>query len=109
MDSPIVAQLFRQLLRHRQCPLLASQCSQAGRRSIQLRPGATSSPGRAISYNRKKDDGTLWRHRSDYFPKDMSKEALEYPMVTASQLRLKPNRPKRVKMLTRDFIEGTNH
>lgn len=36
----------------------------------------------------------------------MSEEYNKYPMVTADQLRGRRERPRRVKMLTRDFIEG---
>jgi hypothetical protein len=36
----------------------------------------------------------------------MSEEYNKYPMVTADQLRGRRDRPRRVKMLTRDFIEG---
>lgn len=54
------------------------------------------------------DDGTLWRQRLDAFPKDMTRELAEYPFVTAKELRTRVNRPKRVKMLTRDFIDGAD-
>lgn len=37
---------------------------------------------------------------------DMSEEYSKYPMITSEQLRGRRERPRRVKMLTRDFIEG---
>jgi hypothetical protein len=49
-----------------------------------------------------------WQQRTDVFPQDMSAEYAKYPMVTADQLRGRRERPRRVKMLTRDFIEGLN-
>jgi hypothetical protein len=47
-----------------------------------------------------------WQQRTDVFPLDKSEEFNKYPMVTADQLRSRRERPRRVKMLTRDFIEG---
>jgi len=41
------------------------------------------------------------------FPMDMAEEFDKFPMVTADQLRSRRERPRRVKMFTRDFIEGT--
>jgi len=48
-----------------------------------------------------------WQPRSDIFKQDMSEEFKKYPMVTVNELRNYKERPRRVKMLMRDFIEGT--
>lgn len=42
------------------------------------------------------------------FPMDMAEEYEKFPMVTADQLRSRRERPRRVKMFTRDFIEGND-
>lgn len=47
-----------------------------------------------------------WVQRSDLSPNDMMKEYKTYPTVTADHLRSRKERPRRVKMLTRDFIDG---
>lgn len=47
-----------------------------------------------------------WQQRTDMFPQDKSDEFKNYPMVTADALRTRRERPRRVKMLMRDFIEG---
>ncbi|CAK7562441.1 MAG: hypothetical protein SEPTF4163_000285 [Sporothrix epigloea] len=48
-----------------------------------------------------------WQQRTDMFPEDMSAEYAEYPMVTVQELRQRRERPRRVKMLMRDFIEDS--
>ncbi|KAL8774859.1 MAG: hypothetical protein Q9209_000798 [Squamulea sp. 1 TL-2023] len=49
----------------------------------------------------------MWQQRSDILPPDKAKDFAKYPMVTANTLRPRKDRPKRVKMLTRDFIEDS--
>ena len=44
--------------------------------------------------------------RMEGFPPDKMRDYERYPMVTAGMLRGRKERPKRVKMLARDFIEG---
>ena len=104
MDSPIISRLFRQLFTHRPCQALRSHSAlpfriQYGRRT-QIR-GLADGRGGAVDKNE-----SHWQQRTDLFPQDMSEEYKKYPMVTADQLRGRKERPRRVKMLTRDFIEG---
>lgn len=106
MDSPIVTQLFRRLFQHRGSQLLQSHSSLPHRIPRGCQRQTRQLASRPPTRRRKDDDGTLWRHRIDDFPRDMSTELKEYPLVTADELRARPQRPKRVKMLARDFIEG---
>ncbi|KHJ30837.1 putative s-adenosyl-l-methionine-dependent methyltransferase [Erysiphe necator] len=55
--------------------------------------------------NRKPD--VEWQQRTDIWPADKSEEFQRYPIVTAQQLRGRRDRPRRVKMLMRDFIEDS--
>ena len=48
-----------------------------------------------------------WQQRTDIFPQNKAEEFDRFPMITADALRSRKERPKRVKMLTRDFIDGT--
>jgi hypothetical protein len=64
------------------------------------------SSGRRGGGDETKRNESHWQQRTDIFPMDMREEFNKYPMVTADQLRGRRERPKRVKMLTRDFIEG---
>ncbi|MCJ1435872.1 hypothetical protein MMC27_005248 [Xylographa pallens] len=68
-------------------------------------------PSRHVSTAKGPDDDSTresnWQQRTDLFPQDKSKDFERYPMVTADMLRSRKERPKRVKMLTRDFIEDS--
>ncbi|CAD6500061.1 BgTH12-04166 [Blumeria graminis f. sp. triticale] len=48
-----------------------------------------------------------WQQRTSVWPADRAEEFARYPFVTAEQLRGRKERPRRVKMLTRDFIEDS--
>jgi hypothetical protein len=68
------------------------------------RRGFSSGGDDLVEDNSRKESD--WQQRTEIFVQDMSKEFRRYPVVTADGLRGRKERPKRVKMLTRDFIEG---
>lgn len=47
----------------------------------------------------------LWTKR-EHLSKNIDKEYQSYPTVTAKDLRHRRERPRQVKMLTREFIDG---
>lgn len=47
-----------------------------------------------------------WQQRTELFSHDMTEEYKAFPTVTANELRTRTERPRRVKMLMRDFVEG---
>ena len=105
MESPLFNLIFRQL-----CALPAKNCLRQQRQRTNLLQLSTPQPRRNYASRRKRErsDGSTsdWQQRLDAFPKDMSKQLQEYPLVTANDLRSRMHRPRRVKMLTRDFIDG---
>ncbi|KAI0410147.1 S-adenosyl-L-methionine-dependent methyltransferase [Xylaria palmicola] len=125
MDSPIVTQLFRQLFRHPACQsrrniataALAGPLQHDHRaRQHQQRPPprhrqqqrrAMASRDTARGQQPKKNTEANWQQRTQLFSVDMSEEYKKYPTVTADDLRSRRERPKRVKMLMRDFIEDS--
>ncbi|KAL8754567.1 MAG: hypothetical protein Q9199_004263 [Rusavskia elegans] len=106
MDTMLVASVFRCLLSHRTC---------SKRRFYETRPiRIPFVPAR--TYQKGSDGGNrratsqamdIWQQRSDLMPPDKAHDFAKYPMVTANMLRPRKDRPKRVKMLTRDFIEDS--
>ena len=113
MDSPLLSQLFRQLFNHRAC-----QCSRSttvrrlnGTRhsaaSLQYQQQSRSFLSRREPGPKKSvtNDGTMWTKRDDY-PRDLDHQLRTFPLVTAKDLRNRRERPRQVKMLTREFIEG---
>lgn len=47
-----------------------------------------------------------WQQRTELFTLDMTDEYKSYPTVTANELRTRKERPRKIKMLMRDFIDG---
>ncbi|KAK0733523.1 S-adenosyl-L-methionine-dependent methyltransferase [Lasiosphaeria miniovina] len=136
MDSPVVTQLFRQLFRqHPACQNLnlnlnqsakhlarLATCSSAAalsphhvrrrqpcfhhhqqRRSLWT-PGSGWKRGSGPAIQRNESN---WQQRTALLQRDMTDEYKHFPMVTAKELRGRRERPRRVKMFMRDFIEDS--
>jgi hypothetical protein len=110
MDPPIAAQLFRRLSRQPVCQhrrnlaLLASSLQHARlQRHLQRR---------TLSSRRPPDDPgsneSNWQQRTEIFQEDMTEEYQNATLVTSNDLKLRRERPRGVKMLMRDFIEGSS-
>lgn len=54
----------------------------------------------------KRSNESDWQQRTELFSFDMSEEYKSYPLITSHELKNRKERPKKVKMLMRDFIEG---
>ena len=96
--------VVRRLLSHRTCCRLrytiSEQRIQPSWKQRRLYRSSTYTP----KSNAESEGG--WQQRLDHFPPDKMGDYERYPMVTANQLRTRKERPRRVKMLTRDFIDG---
>ncbi|KAH8689084.1 S-adenosyl-L-methionine-dependent methyltransferase [Talaromyces proteolyticus] len=116
MDSPVVTQLFRQLFRHPACqstrfatlrrPVITGHNRSALERQ-QRRPFLTKKDN---NHNNAKKSNTenepMWTKRGDY-PRDIDQQLRTFPLVTAKELRSRRERPRQVKMLTREFIDDS--
>ncbi|KAL3422209.1 SAM-dependent methyltransferase [Phlyctema vagabunda] len=105
MDSPIVARLFRQLFARRACQSLHSPSSVPFR--IHHAQRRCMSDGKERGKKTTAADDKNWQQRSYIMPPDMSEEYSRYPLVTSEDLKWRKERPRRVRMLTRDFIEDS--
>jgi hypothetical protein len=54
-----------------------------------------------------KSNESRWQQRTHILPEDRSEEFATYPYMSIQDLSLRTERPRKVKMLLRDFIEGT--
>ena len=106
MDSPLMTRVFRCLFSHQTCSRLHFPPALS-------RIPPLNSPGRRCYRSSSEDvdddrgQQSNWQQRTDIFPPDKLREYERYPMVTADALRNRRERPKRVKMLARDFIDGS--
>lgn len=81
------------------------RCRAERQRSFQ-RAQKRSSWSLSNPMNRKKQNESLWQPRTTLAPPEKVSQFNKYPLVTANSLRNEYTRPREVKMLMRDFIEG---
>jgi len=105
MEPPFVAQIFWRLLSHQTCSKLRYTSLQRSfhPKSSGRRYYRGTSNDQSNAEDRQTSD---WQQRTDISPPDKLEEYGKYPMITATELRSRRERPKRVKMLARDFIDG---
>jgi len=107
MDSLLVSSVFRMLFHHRALRLCRTTTPLLARPHPHSRPFATSSsPGGGRGGHQPKERQVVWQPRSIHMYQDVSEEFGQYPMVTAADLAGRGERPRRVKMWARDFIDG---
>ncbi|OXV07714.1 hypothetical protein Egran_04522 [Elaphomyces granulatus] len=118
MDSGTLTRLLRQLFQHPACqsvksrPLSSSSCP--SRRGYGLDLKVPSRQQRRSFLTRKasskqkslEENGMLWTKRGDD-TRDIEEELRTYPLVTANDLCNRRERPKELKMLTREFIDDS--
>lgn len=121
MDSPAVVRLFRRLASHQFCEnnvhthaharaiIPSASASQWQRpHSISQRRNQSTRPQTRTSQPKVKTTvESSWQQRTDHFPVDKAEEFKRFPSITADALRGRKERPRRVKMLMRDFIEDS--
>jgi hypothetical protein len=102
MDTPFANSLFRSLFHHRPCVRAAHAPSfHNASRIIPRRTIFALRPDAKVAHAAGE-----WQQKSPFLQIDMTEEFKRYPMVTTLQLSKRRERPKRVKMLVRDYIDG---
>ncbi|KAL6793847.1 DUF185 domain-containing protein [Trichoderma camerunense] len=107
MDSPIVAHLFRQLFRHRPrgCQGLRNGL-RSGLASRQRQPSRSIGTRPSIDRGMKTNE-SRWQQRTHILPEDRREEFAQYPYISLQELKKRTERPRKVKMLLRDFIDDS--
>ncbi|KAF2155806.1 DUF185-domain-containing protein, partial [Myriangium duriaei CBS 260.36] len=101
MDSRAVDRIFKRLFASKPCRMCARHALRA--------PSAVGSIQQRRTYQRHIEHSkntSTWQQRTD-FSEDKLDEYKRAPMVDSNQLRTRRERPRRVKMLMRDFIEDS--
>ena len=106
MEAPALGKIFRRLLSHQTCSRLRYHQSSSLRPAPTYHEQRRSYKGRRDGQNPDDKAQSNWQQRTQILPPDKLQEYEKAPLVTAHLLRGRRERPRRVKMLTRDFIEG---
>lgn len=53
-----------------------------------------------------KTNESRWQQRTNLLPEDRREEFAQYPYISMAELKKRKERPRKVKMLLRDFIDG---
>lgn len=107
MDPFSLSRVFRRLLSHQTCSKLRFHTPPPVR--ISHPPFRNYQTPSKVQSRKNGQDPDFWQQRTDIMPPDKAEEFSKYPMVTADMLRSRRERPRKVKMFVRDFIEGTCH
>nr|POF25973.1 protein arginine methyltransferase ndufaf7 like, mitochondrial [Quercus suber] len=107
MDVPAINQLFRSLARHHFCQDIGHLRPFAQQCRTRTTDSKVYSRAKKQQEKPKSTIESNWQQRTDHFPLDKVEDFKKYPIVTADGLRGRKDRPKRVKMLMRDFIEDS--
>ncbi|KAK0259067.1 hypothetical protein LTS09_006356 [Friedmanniomyces endolithicus] len=108
MDSPAINSLFKRLATYHFChhvrPVLSASHTRCKTTRANPQRYARSRPQEKAV---KTTVESSWQQRTDHFPLDKAEDFKRYPTVTSDALRSRKERPRRVKMLMRDFIEDS--
>lgn len=98
MGTVLLTRVYRRLFSHHTCSRLQSHPP--------LRTHSTRYSGDPKQGNKDAGLNIQWQQKPDMVSPDRLKEFASFPVVTADALRSRRKRPRQVKMLMRDFIEG---
>ena len=98
-DPQLLARLFRQLFRRQYCQTTPR---------LLIHPKRTfTSASRRLEQASSPDSNWQQRSSNTLFPPDKTDEYSRYPLHSSSSIASRRTPPKRIKLLTRDFIEDS--
>ncbi|KAG8527103.1 uncharacterized protein KY384_008532 [Bacidia gigantensis] len=107
MDSVPLSKIFRRLLSHQTCSKLRYHDPTPRKLNTIYYGRRYYRKSRGDEEYREDKQLSNWQQRTEILPPDKLQEYQKAPMVNANGLRSRRERPKGVKMLTRDFIDDS--